>query len=270
VLVLGGSHDDAAAVRSRVAELGGQPAVNLSASVTDIVALPGAEQDPRWTRAVALPLGWLDDVDLQPVPRRVLASAVDGPPPNPSPSPAAAPPPGRGTVAVARGAVTDLVPAPGWTLSVQWDTAEETTLEVDVVAFVVDADEQVADDLDFCFYNNPAHPTGAVEILTDAPGEALVRLQPDLLPEDRTRVVIAAALDGNGTFAELGAIELVLRTEEGAAVARSTLDAASTETTLVLATLYDRGGMWRLRAVGQGYEAGLSSLAVRHGVDVDD
>ncbi|MGW6130777.1 TerD family protein [Cellulomonas sp. NPDC055163] len=268
VLVLGGPHEHAAAVRARVAELGGQPAVYLSASVTDIVALAGAEQDARWSRAAALPLGWLDDVNLQPVPRRTLTAALEELPAAAT-APSVATPPSE-SVVLTRGAVTDLRPAPGWTLSVQWDTTGTSTLEVDVVAFVVDDDEQVADDSDFCFYNNPVHPTVAVELLSDAPGEALVQLRPDLLPEDRTRVVIAAALDGHGTFGELGAIELVMRTDEGTAVARSTLDAASTETTLILATVYDRDGVWRLRAVGQGFESGLASLAVGHGVDIDD
>lgn len=277
VLVLGGPHERAAEVRARVADLGGQPAVNLSAGVTDVVALSGAETDPRWTRAVGLPLAWLDPETLRPVPRRDLAAqepplvpaattstpAVDAADDLADGSYAAEP------VVLTRGAVTDLPSGEhDWTLSVQWDAG--TTLEVDVVALVVDADEQVAADEDLCFYNAPDHPTGAVGLHADAPGESLVRLRPDLLPDGRSRVLVAAALDGAGTFGDLGPLELVLRTREGVPVARSTLDAASSERTLVLATLYDRDGTWRLRAVAQGYETGLASLAVRHGVDIDD
>ena len=56
MLVLGGVHADAAAARTRVVELGGSAAVNLSASVTDVVLLPGGEGDRRMSRITALEL----------------------------------------------------------------------------------------------------------------------------------------------------------------------------------------------------------------------
>lgn len=51
---------------------------------------------------------------------------------------------------------------------------------------------------------------------------------------------------------------------------RATLDAATSETTLELAEFYRRGGGWRVRAIGQGYDDSLAALAVRYGVTVDD
>lgn len=54
-----------------------------------------------------------------------------------------------------------------------------------------------------------------------------------------------------------------------ATAARAPLVAATDEQTLVLASLYQRNGTWRFRAVGQGYEFGLATLAVRHGIDVE-
>jgi DNA polymerase-3 subunit epsilon len=53
-------------------------------------------------------------------------------------------------------------------------------------------------------------------------------------------------------------------------VARATLDAATDERSLILATLYQRHGTWRWRAVGQGYPDALADLAIRHGVDIDE
>lgn len=81
---------------------------------------------------------------------------------------------------------------------------------------------------------------------------------------------MAAALEGEATFGDLGPIELVLRTAAGIPTIRATLDAATEENTLILATLYNRDGVWRMRAVGRGYATGLAALAVLHGVDVDD
>jgi DNA polymerase-3 subunit epsilon len=51
-------------------------------------------------------------------------------------------------------------------------------------------------------------------------------------------------------------------------VAQATLDAATTERTLLLAEVYRRGPGWRVRAVGQGYDHQLASLARGFGVDI--
>ncbi|MYS72983.1 DNA polymerase III, partial [Streptomyces sp. SID5926] len=54
VLVLGGTHPEAVAARTRVVELGGAAAINLSAGVTDVVVLDGGRTDRRLPRITAL------------------------------------------------------------------------------------------------------------------------------------------------------------------------------------------------------------------------
>lgn len=43
-----------------------------------------------------------------------------------------------------------------------------------------------------------------------------------------------------------------------------------TERTMLLAEIYRRGPIWRLRAVGQGYDHGLDALARGYGVHIAD
>ncbi|MGH3466626.1 MAG: TerD family protein, partial [Thermocrispum sp.] len=82
---------------------------------------------------------------------------------------------------------------------------------------------------------------------------------------------IAAAIDGPATFGQAGAIEITAAPGTGARpLAQATLDAATTERTLLLAELYQRGPAWRIRAVGQGYDHDLATLARSFGVDVTD
>jgi DNA polymerase-3 subunit epsilon len=84
-------------------------------------------------------------------------------------------------------------------------------------------------------------------------------------------VVVAAAIDGHATFGELGAVEIAAGPgRQARPLAQATLDAATTERTMLLAEVYRRGPSWRLRAVGQGYESGLADLARGFGVDVAD
>lgn len=257
VLVLGGLHRDAAAARSRVVALGGAAAVNLSASVTDAVLLAGGERDRRMARITSIelpvhPAHWLDA-------------------PAPTESPAAGGGEDRSPRILPRGGVADLPGTGGptalWTVSATW--AQRTGCEIDLVAFVVDEDEQVARDEDFVFYGAPENPGGAVRLHTDGPTEQTIAVDLGSLPPAARRVVVAAAIDGGPAFGDIGPVQVTVAPGVTAMrLAQATLDAATTERTLILAELYRRGPHWRFRAVGQGYDHDLAALARGYGVDV--
>ncbi|MDX3029365.1 TerD family protein [Streptomyces scabiei] len=264
VLVLGGTHEAAVEAGARAVALGASAAVNLSAGVTDVVLLPGGETDRRMGRVTALPLpvhesDWL------------LA-----PPPAPKPeSPQTSGQLMAGNQSemaevLVRGAVVDLSDTgTSWTVSAAW--RQQTLSDVDVVAFTVDAREQVRGDEDFVFYGAPEHPDRTLRLAVDGPTEQAVTADLEHLPLEIHRVVIAAAIDGTATFSDVGAIEITVTCGIGAApIARATLDAATTERTMILSELCRRGEGWRLRAVGQGYDHGLADLARSYGVDVAD
>ncbi len=260
VLVLGGTHPDAVAARGRIVELGGAAAINLSSSVTDVVLLEGGERDRRMKRITALAFptheaAWLDAPVITP-----LARQGGGP---------AAP------RVLPRGGVVDLPQPSGsaaavpWTVTAAW--AQQTSCEIDVVAFVVDEDEQVCFDEDFVFYGAPENPGGTVRLHSDGPTEQTIGVDLAALPPSARKVVVAAAIDGSPTFGDVGAIHISSGPGPSAApLVQATLDAATTERTLLLAELYRRGPLWRLRTVGQGYDRGLGALARSYGVDVAD
>lgn len=247
VLVLGGPHTEAVKARARVAALGGAVGVNLSRTVTDVLLLPGGEDDRRLPRIQELglpvrPLSWLDDPRLDPATAtaRVLT----------------------------RGAAVDLPAAPAWTIGATW--AQQTACEIDVVAFALDEDEQVSCDEDFVFYGAPETPDGTIRLSVDGPAEQSVTVDLAALPLQVARVVIAAAIDGPATFGTVGPVCITATPGTEAPHAEATLDAATTERTLLLAELYRRESRWRLRAIGQGYDHDLATLARDHGVDVAD
>ncbi|MFB8090182.1 TerD family protein [Streptomyces sp. NPDC055992] len=258
VLVLGGGHEEAAEARARALYMGASAAVNLSGSVSDVVVLPGGEADRRMSRVAALGLpvhspDWL----LAPMPA-VVAELVRGA--------------ARGApdaAVLVRGAVLDLADSgEAWTVSAMW--SQLTPCDVDVVAFALDAGEQVRGDEDFVFYGEPEHPDGTVRLATDGPTEQVVTVDLARLPLEVHRVVVAAAIDGAASFSDVGALEITATCGIGAApAARATLDAATTERTMILAELYRRGEGWRMRVVGQGYDHGLADLACGYGVDID-
>ncbi|WP_460366500.1 TerD family protein [Actinocorallia lasiicapitis] len=246
VLVLGGPHDLAAELRVKIAELGGAASVNLSKSVTDVLLLEDGDLDRRIgkIRTLGLPLrtrDWL--LDPQAAPVESAAAQV-----------------------LCRGAVIDL-PEPGrWTISASWD--HQTACEIDLVAFAVDTDGQVSTDEDFVFYGAPESPDGTITLATNGPAEQAITIDLDALPLVVQKIVVAASIDGTSTFGDVGAVEIQATPGTATPVAEATLDAATTEKTLILTEIYRREDLWRLRAVGQGYDHDLASLARSYGVDV--
>ena len=167
-----------------------------------------------------------------------------------------------------RGEVIDLDPwISRWDLFISW-ALTDPPMELDVVAFVVDANHRVLSDEHFVFFNALESPGGEVTLELD-PSETRVSLNLDELAVPGVRVIVGASMAGGHTFGDLGPVELTLRDTDGAPVARSVLDAGTVETSLLLAEFYQRNNAWRMRAIGQGHQELLEQFAIRHGVNVD-
>ncbi|MGN5239290.1 TerD family protein [Rhodococcus sp. SJ-3] len=258
VLLLGGTHLEAVLMRSRIAQLGARPSLNFTAAVTDALLLEGADADKRLSRVRGrrLPVLTPDDVNAA-IEKGVVPAHMR------TESRLSAP-------VLSQGEVIDLpAKTTRWSVNVAWK-AEATgdEFDVDVVAFLLDGNERVDTDVDFVFYNNPAYDDGVVELTIDGSSEQSVRVDLASIPAECERIAIAAAIDGDRTFGDLGAISISVDSESGTA-ATAVLDAGTTERTMVLAEIYRRSGKWRLRAVGQGYDDDLAALAVRYGVEVE-
>lgn len=148
-------------------------------------------------------------------------------------------------------------------------------LDADCSALLLAADTgKVRSDEDFVFYNQPSGAGGAVTHAGKTAGASTtdrLRVDTGRLPAEVDRVVVAASADG-GTFGQLGALSVTVAdaaSPDDAAVRYDIAD-ATTETALVFVELYLRGGSWKVRAVGQGYDTGLGGLATDFGVSVDD
>lgn len=132
----------------------------------------------------------------------------------------------------------------------------------DLSALVLSASGTVAGDADMVFFNQP-----------DAPGVRLrdghLTVTPDALRRGADRVVVVASPEATGSA--VGALPPVLLTDaRQRPFARFLPPPMRTETVALLAEVYRRAGVWRVRAVGQGYADGLAGLARDFGVDVAD
>lgn len=168
------------------------------------------------------------------------------------------------------------VEAPGIRAVLRWNPASGTP-DVDASVVLLGENDRVRDDADFVFYNEPRHPSGLARHLPKAwrPDGLTDTVEADLaaLGPDVHRVVIAASCDG-GTFRQVRGLCLMLYDTSGPqtepVVTFEVRPDTGSETALICGELYRKGGGWKFRALGLGYDTGLVGLATAFGITVDD
>ncbi|MFB7518345.1 TerD family protein [Streptomyces sp. NPDC056144] len=146
---------------------------------------------------------------------------------------------------------------------------------VDAAALLVAADGTVRSGEDLVFYNQPEHAGSGVRLSGSAHGEGGVladwlEIDPGRVEPDVERIVVAASCD-DATFGEVTGLYLrAVSATTGEQFALYEVEDATTETAILLGEFYRRGGGWKVRAVGQGYDSGLPGLAKDFGFAVPE
>ncbi|MET8870811.1 AIM24 family protein [Nocardia sp. NPDC004604] len=155
-------------------------------------------------------------------------------------------------------------PAPGDRMTVTVTCAAP----VDVSALLLGADGRVRSDADFVFFNQPVGP-GVTYRHGRGAGD-MVDVVTSALPANVDKVVVTASLDGSGPPTFAGASSLTATIGSATGTLTFPMTGLSTETAVVCVEIYRRGGAWKVRAVGQGYDNGLAGIATAFGVNIDD
>lgn len=161
-------------------------------------------------------------------------------------------------------------------------TTDGAAFDLDVSVFIVNESGKIRGDGDFVFYNNKTGDNGAVEHAGDnrtGDGEGddeSVKIDLSKISQDVKRLIFAVTIhdaEKHGqNFGQVGDAYIRTVNQEGSAeIARFDLsEDASTSTAMIFGEVY-RGtdaADWKLKAVGQGYEGGLTKLAKDFGVDL--
>ncbi len=175
--------------------------------------------------------------------------------------------------------------APGMTkcqIGLGWDTraTDGEDFDLDASCFMVGADGQVRSDTDFIFYNQLKSACGSVEHMGDnLTGEGdgddeVVKVDLSAVPADVARIILGVTIHSgearNQNFGQVSnAFMRIVNQDNDAEVARYDLsEDYSTERALVFGEIYRHNNDWKFKAVGQGFEGGLSPMAKQYGVSV--
>jgi tellurium resistance protein TerD len=169
------------------------------------------------------------------------------------------------------------------TVGLGWDVRQTdgAAFDLDASAFVVGQNDKVLSDAHFIFYNNKSTPDGAVIYGGDnrtgdgAGDDETIKIDFAKLGADVKKVVVAVTIhEGVERRQNFGSVSnayaRVLDNADGKELARFDLsEDGSANTSLIFVEVY-RGpqGDIKVKAIGEGWESGLSGLAGSMGVNL--
>lgn len=172
--------------------------------------------------------------------------------------------------------LTNILVGLGWDVN-KYDGGSDFDLDASV--FLVDANGKATSDSDFIFYNNPNHPSGAVQYMGDnKTGEGdgddeQIRIDLSKVPANIERIAFTVTIYDCDTrkqnFGQVNnAFIRVLDESKNEELIRYDLsEDFSIETALVIAELYRNNGEWKFQAIGSGFQGGLSALCANYGLN---
>lgn len=145
---------------------------------------------------------------------------------------------------------------------------------IDVACFGLTAEQKLASDDYMTFYNQPTTPCGAVRLHNDG-DEQRFEMDISKLPEGIDYLVLTATIDAHApmqtTMSTLAASSVRVE-QAGQVVAEYAFDGQTfaSERAIMLLQVYRKKGVWRINAIGQGFNGGLSALVTHFGGEVAD
>lgn len=163
-----------------------------------------------------------------------------------------------------------------------WDERATSGAEFDLDAsvFLVAANGKVRGDHDFIFYNQLKSDNGAVEHTGDnRTGEGdgddeSIKVNLSLVPSQIEKIIVTVTIhDATARHQNFGqvanAFMRIVNEETGVEIVRFDLaEDYSIETAMIFGELYRYQSEWKFRAVGQGYEGGLSQMCRQYGIQI--
>jgi tellurium resistance protein TerD len=163
-----------------------------------------------------------------------------------------------------------------------WDARSTSgaDFDLDASALMLGITGVILSDQHFIFFNNLKSPDGSIQhtgdnLTGDGDGDD-ESLLVDLagVPAECAKIVFSVSIyEADQRAQSFGQVRnafiRIVNQDGGAELARYDLaEDASTETAMVFGELYRHAGVWKFRAVGQGYAAGLAGIAKDFGVNV--
>ena len=161
--------------------------------------------------------------------------------------------------------------------SLGWDD-ETIDFDLDISAFLLNAEEKVTKDEDFIFYNNMESETKAVihtgSNRTNDGNNETITVDFSKIPSNVEKIAIIVTIHEAGerqqNFGQISSafIRIINESSSEEILRYDLAEDFSIETAIIIAELYKSNGEWKFRAVGSGFQDGLNALCRHFGVNI--
>ncbi|WP_406132100.1 TerD family protein [Streptomyces sp. NBC_00989] len=143
-------------------------------------------------------------------------------------------------------------------------------VRLDVSGLLLTGDGKVRSDDDFIFYNQPTGP-GVTYRSGGGTAPDAITVDTGAVPPGIEKIVVTASPDAAGqSFQGIEPTATIRNADDNSVLGTFTPPQLGAETALVVVEIYLRNGVWKARAVGQGYADGLAGIATDFGVSVEE
>ena len=154
-------------------------------------------------------------------------------------------------------------------LSFSLATTPPSNLNLDIALFGLDSQGKLSDEAYMIFYNQPQSPCGSLKLTQNDSQIVSFDVNLATLTPQIERLVLTLTIDGHQTMAQLPAMAINLQSQQQT-VASFPIDGSmfQQEKALMALELYKKDNIWRMNAVGQGFNGGLAALIKHFGGEV--
>lgn len=144
----------------------------------------------------------------------------------------------------------------------------ESDFEIDITCFGLDANKQLTDDRYMIFYNQLQSPQQEIRLNSTGNGIGSFSIDLSKLPSTVQYLVFTATIDGDGTMGKIHSGSLMILAD-GQLILSYELSGADfkNEKAIIMTEIYYKS-LWRVAAVGQGFDGGLAALLTSFGGEV--
>ena len=154
-------------------------------------------------------------------------------------------------------------------LSFSLATTIPSNLNLDIALFGLDSEGKLSNEAYMIFYNQPQSPCGSLKLSQNDGQIVSFDINVATLTPQIERLVLTLTIDGHQTMAQLPAMAINLQSQQQT-VASFPIDGSmfQQEKALMALELYKKDNIWRMNAVGQGFNGGLAALIKHFGGEV--
>lgn len=137
--------------------------------------------------------------------------------------------------------------------------------DIDITCFGLDANKQLTDDRYMIFYNQLESPLAEIRLASSGNGSGSFSIDLSKLPPSVQYLVFTATIDGDGTMDKIREGSITIQAK-GQHLLTYELRGADfkNEKAIIIAEMYYKS-LWRVAAVGQGFDGGLAALLTSFG-----